>query len=72
MRKFSYHYNQLEVTVQILSADDKLICEAKFPTPGSAKNFYEQTANWVLGNHQQPPLTSVELDQLKNLVLSQD
>jgi hypothetical protein len=71
MRSFNYNFDGREVTIAVSTESNQHICDAKFPTVGAAKSFYEQDVNWHFNNNSQPPLTEEEKTYLKNLVESQ-
>lgn len=68
MRVFEYNYNDLEVTIKVLSESSTHICDAKFPTPASAVSYAIKDIDWHFSNCSQPPLTDSEKTNLINLV----
>lgn len=68
MRVFEYSYNDLEVTISVLSESSINICDAKFPTPAAAVSYAIKDIDWQFSNCLQPPLTDSEKINLINLV----
>ncbi len=70
MRSFKYNFDGREVTIAVSTESGDHICNAKFPTVGAAKSFYEHDVNLAFLATSQPPLTEEETAYLKNLVES--
>lgn len=71
MRSFNYNFDGREVTITASTESGDYICNAKFPTVGAAKSFYEHDLNLHFLATSQPLLTEEETAYLKNLVESQ-
>lgn len=59
MRTFSYNFDEREAIISVFLLGEK-ICEARFPTQGSAHKFWKHDLNWQLGLIAKDSLTESE------------